>query len=498
MIADLQNIKYVYFVGIGGIGMSALARWFNANGREVVGYDRSQTVLTKELESENIAIHYDNKNNSDDKNNSAAIHGNVDLIPEHFRTNKAQVLVIYTPAVPKNHSELLYFQQHGFIIKKRAEVLGLISQNMRCIAVAGTHGKTTTSSMIAHILTYSGVDCAAFLGGITQNYKTNLLLNKTQSKDTFVVVEADEYDRSFLQLFPEIAVITSTDADHLDIYGSEAEVQNSYATFATQVTTTLFANLHANIYQNSENNNHKNSENITELQADLNLYALNPFATDSSIKNEGIFATNIHIKNARFVFNYVSNQVSINEIILIIPGFHNVENAVAAISVALAIGIDATKIKEALANFRGVKRRFEYIFESENHIQIDDYAHHPTEIRAFLESVRALYPNRHITAVFQPHLFSRTKDFYQDFAKSLSLADRLVLLPIYPARELQADFPTINSQIILDLVTIQDKQVIDYQHVTTFLQTQKNDIVCTIGAGDVEGLIMPIKIMMAI
>ncbi len=479
MIADLQNIKYVYFVGIGGIGMSALARWFNANGREVVGYDRSQTVLTKELESENIAIHYD------DKNNSAAIHGNVDLIPEHFRNNKAQVLVIYTPAVPKNHSELLYFQQHGFIIKKRAEVLGLISQNMRCIAVAGTHGKTTTSSMIAHILTYSGVDCAAFLGGITQNYKTNLLLNKTQSKDTFVVVEADEYDRSFLQLFPEIAVITSTDADHLDIYGSEAEVQNSYATFATQVTTTLFANLHANIYQNSEN--------ITALQADLNLYALNPFASD-----KGIFATNIHIKNARFVFNYVSNQVSINEITLVIPGFHNVENAVAAISVALAIGIDATKIKEALANFRGVKRRFEYIFESENHIQIDDYAHHPTEIRAFLESVRALYPNRHITAVFQPHLFSRTKDFYQDFAKSLSLADRLVLLPIYPARELQTDFPTTNSQIILDLVTIQDKQVIDYQNVTTFLQTQKNDIICTIGAGDVEGLIIPIKIMIAI
>jgi UDP-N-acetylmuramate--alanine ligase len=479
MIADLQNIKYVYFVGIGGIGMSALARWFNANGREVVGYDRSQTVLTKELESENIAIHYD------DKNNSAAIHGNVDLIPEHFRSNKAQVLVIYTPAVPKNHSELLYFQQHGFTIKKRAEVLGLISQNMRCIAVAGTHGKTTTSSMIAHILTYSGVDCAAFLGGITQNYKTNLLLNKTQSKDTFVVVEADEYDRSFLQLFPEIAVITSTDADHLDIYGSEAEVQNSYATFATQVTTTLFANLHANIYQNSEN--------ITELQADLNLYALNPFTTD-----KGIFATNIHIKNARFVFNYVSNQVSINEITLIIPGFHNVENAVAAISVALAIGIDATKIKDALANFRGVKRRFEYIFESENHIQIDDYAHHPTEIRAFLESVRALYPNRHITAVFQPHLFSRTKDFYQDFAKSLSLADRLVLLAIYPARELQTDFPTINSQIILDLVTIQDKQVIDYQNVTTFLQTQKNDIVCTIGAGDVEGLIIPIKTSMDI
>ncbi len=466
MIKDLQNIKYVYFIGIGGIGMSALARWFNANHREVVGYDRSQTVLTKELENEKILIHYDDT---------------IDAIPKHFCDNKESVLVIYTPAVPKNHSELLYFQENGFVIKKRAEVLGLISQSMRCIAVAGTHGKTTTSSMIAHILTNSGVDCAAFLGGITQNYKTNLLLNKTQSEDTFVVVEADEYDRSFLQLFPEIAVITSTDADHLDIYGSEEEVQSSYASFATQVKTTLFANLHANIHKNI----HKNS---TELQADLTLYSLNPFAT-----NKGIFATNIHIKNARFVFNYVSNQVSINEITLIIPGFHNVENAIAAISVALSIGISAEKIKESLANFRGVKRRFEYVFESENHIQIDDYAHHPTEIKAFLESVRALYPNRHITAVFQPHLFSRTKDFYQDFAKSLSLADRLILLPIYPARELQKDFPNISSEIILDLVTTKDKQIVDYQDITKFLQTQKNDIVATIGAGDVEGLIVPIK-----
>lgn len=464
MISDLQNIRYAYFIGIGGIGMSALARWFVANGRQVAGYDRTQTALTLALEQENIAVHYEDS---------------IAAIPQDFVNHPENTLVIYTPAVPKDHSELIFLQEKGFVIKKRAEVLGLISKSMRCIAVAGTHGKTTTSSMIAHILTYSGVDCAAFLGGITQNYQTNLLLNKSQGHDTFVVVEADEYDRSFLQLHPEIAVITSTDADHLDIYGSADEVENSYTAFANQVQKQLFISLNTTLSKQAK------------LTAKLHHYSQNPFTS-----SEGIYATHIHIANARFVFNYVSPKTSIEKIELMIPGFHNIENATAAISVALQIGIAPEKIKEALGTFKGVKRRFEYVINHEKAIQLDDYAHHPTEIKAFLKSVRALYPKRHITAVFQPHLFSRTQDFYKEFAESLSLADRLVLLPIYPARELQKDFPTTSSQIILDLVSTKDKQIIDYQNVISFLASQKNDIVATIGAGDVEGLIGGIKEVM--
>lgn len=461
MIAALSTIKYAYFIGIGGIGMSALARWFSANGRQVAGYDRSPSALTAALEKEGIAVHYED---------------DLKLVHENFCTHKENVLVVYTPAVPKNHSELLYFQAQGYTIKKRAEVLGIIAANMRCIAVAGTHGKTTTSSMIAHILTDSGVDCAAFLGGITQNYQTNLLLNKELNENTFVVVEADEFDRSFLQLHPEIAVITSTDADHLDIYGSAAEVQNSYTTFAEQVGKQLFVSLQTKL---------NTSKNIA---AKINAYANLPFAS-----NEGIFATHIRIENAKFVFNYVSNAVSIENISLQTAGFHNVENAVAAISVALHIGIGAERIKKALATFGGVKRRFEYIAQNEKMVLIDDYAHHPTEIEAFLKSAKALYPTRKLTAIFQPHLFSRTQDFYKEFAAALSLADTLVLLPIYPARELQADFPTISSQIILDLVTIADKQIVPDEDVVDFLSKTNHEIMATIGAGSVENLILPIK-----
>jgi UDP-N-acetylmuramate--alanine ligase len=464
MISDLHLIDYAYFIGIGGIGMSALARWFQANGKQVAGYDRSPSALTNSLSAEGIFVHYDDS---------------IAAIPDAFLADVSKVLIVYTPAIPQNHSGLKYFQQNGFMLKKRAEVLGLISQNMRCIAVAGTHGKTTTSSMIAHILTYGGMDCAAFLGGITQNYQTNLLLNKQQDHNTFVVVEADEYDRSFLQLYPEIAVITSTDADHLDIYGSADEVTNSYSAFAKQVSKKLFVSNHT----------HLNQETV--LQANLTPYSQNPFTTD-----KGIYAINIHIAHARFVFSYVSPETTIENIELIIPGFHNVENAVAAISVALAVGIAPETIKEALGIFKGVKRRFEYVLNSEKGILLDDYAHHPTEIGAFLQSLRALYPSRHITAIFQPHLFSRTKDFYKEFAKSLSLADRLVLLPIYPARELQADFAHISSKNILDLVSIADKQIIDYQEVISFLSHRSNDIVATIGAGDIEGLLGEIKNIM--
>ncbi len=460
MFAALSSIQYVYFIGIGGIGMSALARWFAANGRTVAGYDRSPSALTQTLTQEGIAIHYDDQ---------------VEAIPLVFRENKATTLVVYTPAVPVNHSELVYFQQQGYTIQKRAAVLGIIASSMRCIAVAGTHGKTTTSSMIAHILRHAGVDCAAFLGGITQNYQTNLLLNKNLDDQTFVVVEADEFDRSFLQLHPEIAVITSTDADHLDIYGSKEEVANSYTAFAAQVKSQLFVSLHTHLNQSAK------------ITAQTVPYANLPFATD-----KGIFATHIRIENAKFVFNYVASAHSIENIVMQIPGQHNIENAVAAISVALHIGVAPAAIKEALATFGGVKRRFEYIARNENMVLIDDYAHHPTEIEAFLTAVKTLYPKRKVTAIFQPHLFSRTKDFYKEFAVALSLADRLVLLPIYPARELQSDFPHIRAEIILDLVTAKEKYLVPDNEVVEFLKNKPNDIIATIGAGSVENLIQPL------
>jgi UDP-N-acetylmuramate--alanine ligase len=408
------------------------------------------------------------------------------LIPKHFRENKENVLVIYTPAVPKNHSELLYFEEHNFVIKKRAEVLGLISRSMRCIAIAGTHGKTTTSSMVAHILRNSGVDCAAFLGGITQNYNTNLLINESQGENTFVVVEADEYDRSFLQLFPEIAVITSTDADHLDIYGDAQEVQNTYSKFGEQVEKLLF--ISENVVLN---------ENIT-LKASLVNYKLIHETQKNYNKKQEVYAKNIHVDlvKSRFVFDYVYKDLIIRDIALLIPGFHNVENATAAISVALQIGISPEKIKTALGNFGGVKRRFQYIIETPTCVQLDDYAHHPTEVEAFLVSLRTLYPNRHITVVFQPHLFSRTQDFYRDFAEKFSLVNRLVLLPIYPARELQEDFPTTSSKNILDLALLRDKHIVEYQDVISFLADKEIDIIATIGAGNVEGLILPIKEML--
>jgi UDP-N-acetylmuramate--alanine ligase len=453
----MENWKYIYFVGIGGIGMSALARWFKANGFFVAGYDKTMTPLVHSLADEGIVI---------------TLEDAVETIPEVVKANSADTLVIYTPAVPVQHLQMLYFRDQNFLILKRSQVLGQLTKNLRTIGVAGTHGKTTTSSMAAHILRHADVNTAAFLGGITQNYGTNLLLNEPAEKlsDVFCVVEADEFDRSFLTLFPEIAIVTSTDADHLDIYGKHEAVLESFRDFVGQIDEDgiLFMRNGLTIAQSTK--------------ATVKTY---------SLRAGDYHSENIHIENARFVFDMVYPEGVIEGVAMKIPGYHNIENALAASAVALHIGIPAAKIKEALESYRGVRRRFDYQVETPNHVYIDDYAHHPAEIEAFLTSVKGLYPGRHVTAVFQPHLFTRTRDFADGFAESLSLSDRLLLLEIYPARELPIE--GVNATMILEKVSSADKQLVDKANVVNILAGLETDIVVTIGAGDIDTLVVPLK-----
>ena len=453
-----MQYRFVYFVGIGGIGMSALARWFNVNGFDVAGYDRTPSPLTHALENEGIAIHFDD---------------DISAIPARFLAQPTQTLVVYTPAIPKDHSEFNYLKNNGFEIQKRSQVLGLLAKNMLTVAVAGTHGKTSTSALIAHIIKDSGVNCAAFLGGITQNYQSNFLLNQPADDLSKVpcVVEADEFDRSFLTLFADIAVVTSTDADHLDIYGNHHEMLNTFGDFVGQIKPTGIFFMHADL------------DLAGRSLARVVRYGINA--------QSGVMATNVRIENAHFVFDLTYESTKMESIVMQVPGFHNVENAAAAVGVALELGINEAQIRKALATFKGIKRRFEYHLRKDSVVQIDDYAHHPTEITAFLTSVRALYPGRKITAVFQPHLFSRTRDFAAGFAESLSLADSLILLDIYPAREQPID--GVNSQLILGQVTIADKQLSTKTDLLEILKRQPTDVVVTIGAGDIDRLIEPIK-----
>ncbi len=457
MSSSVTNWKYIYFVGIGGIGMSALARWFNANGFEVAGYDKTMTPLVGKLIEEGIPV---------------TLEDDISTIPAGFKADPEHTLVIYTPAVPVQHKQMHYFRDENFLILKRSQVLGILTQNLRTIGVAGTHGKTTTSSLVAHILHHAHVNSTAFLGGITQNYGTNLLLNEPTDKleEVFCVVEADEFDRSFLTLFPEIAIVTSTDADHLDIYGKHEAVLASFRDYVSQIDENgaLFMRDGLEIADSSK--------------AKVFTYSLN---------SGPYHAANIHIENARFVFDLVYPDGVIEGIAMKIPGYHNIENSVAASAVALYIGVEPEKIKEALESYGGVKRRFEYQVEEEGNVYIDDYAHHPTEIEAFLSSVKGLYPGRHITAIFQPHLFTRTRDFADGFSESLSLADRLLLLDIYPARELPIE--GVNSEMILDKVTSPDKQLVAKEQVLQLLKELNTDIVVTIGAGDIDTLVGPIR-----
>ena len=453
---SLDHIHSVYFLGIGGIGMSALARWFKHNGKAVSGYDRTATPLTKALQSEGIAVHFEDS---------------LEAIDARVRLSTEGVLVVFTPAIPKDHAEKAWLEQQGYTIMKRAEVLGLITQNMKSIAVAGTHGKTTTSSMIVHLLKSAGVDCTGFLGGISTNYNTNMILN--DSPESVAVIEADEFDRSFLTLHPDTAVVTAIDADHLDIYGDKESLKESFSLFVSQIDEQgkLFAKagVGSQIVASDATYQHKG-------------YAL---------EGADITADNLRIEDASFVFDYSDGQEVIEGIRLNVPGYHNVENMLAAISVTRTMGADAAAIREGVSSYAGVKRRFEYLIRTDELVYIDDYAHHPVEIEAFLSSVKDLYPQKKVTAVFQPHLYTRTRDFAAGFSASLSLADELIMLDIYPARE--APIAGVTSEMILNEVTLENKLLSSKEALVSNIRAWQPEVVCTIGAGDIDQMVKPIK-----
>ncbi|MDQ7947642.1 MAG: UDP-N-acetylmuramate--L-alanine ligase [Pedobacter sp.] len=447
---ELSKINRVYFVGIGGIGMSALARYFAKRGVVVCGYDKTRTNLTIALEREGILITYLDEESA---------------ISVCFHENHDDTLVVYTPAIPKDSKILQHFKNKGFSLKKRSEVLGIISEGMYCIAVAGTHGKTTTSSMIAHLLTDTGFGCTAFLGGITTNYDSNVLFGK----NNVVVVEADEYDRSFLTLHPDVAVITAMDADHLDIYGDESQLHESFQLFAEQLKT----------------------EGKIFVKDGLPIHGISYSANAGS----AIRATAIRVENGNFVFDFEDGRNVIKGLCLCMPGRHNVENAVAAIGVALSLGIHQKSIKAALATFKGVKRRFETQVKTPSHIYIDDYAHHPEELRACFDAVRQLYPERKLTVAFQPHLFTRTRDFAKEFAAVLSTADEVLLLDIYPARELPIE--GVDSQMLLDLISIKEKKRCRLDTLADLIKQNKPELLLTVGAGDIDTMVEPLKNILA-
>jgi UDP-N-acetylmuramate--alanine ligase len=444
---ELELIKRVYFVGVGGIGMSALARYFKKRGCQVSGYDKTRTILTIALEEEGIQITYKDQPDS--------------LNKEYLEKNE-ETLIVYTPAIPKDSVLLNYFRDNGFDLQKRSQVLGIISKGQFCIAVAGTHGKTTTSTIIAHILTDSGYGCTAFLGGIATNYNSNFLIGDND----VVVVEADEYDRSFLTLHPDIAVITSMDADHLDIYGDAAQLHESFHLFAGQLKAggTLF------------------------VKAGL---PMTGGVTYSAGMDSAVKAENIRIENGGFVFDYKDAEMNIQGIKSMLPGKHNVENTTAAIAAALKLGIAPEKVKAAVANFKGVKRRFEYVVHEEKHIYIDDYAHHPEELRACFHAVRQLYPEKKLTVIFQPHLFSRTRDFADEFARVLSTADELLLLDIYPARELPME--GIDAAWLLQKITLRGSRIYTKEEALVQITAELPELLLTVGAGDIDTLIQPLK-----
>ncbi len=448
----LEHIQKVYLVGIGGIGMSGLARYFNRRGCVVAGYDKTKTALTNELESEGIHIIF-----NDDV---AEIH------PD-FLMHDPTTLIIYTPAIPKDSNIYHFFTTYDFIIRKRSQVLGIISEGSYTIAVAGTHGKTTTSSIIAHMLKHSGYDCSAFLGGIAANYQSNVLFGD----NNVMVIEADEFDRSFLTLHPDIAIITSMDADHLDIYGDKNHLEESFRLFASQIKRAGKLIYKYNL----------------PIKKDGFTYGINSTSSDYT-------AHNIRIEKGQYIFDFKNGNVSIHDIKLGIAGLHNIENATAAIIVGLILEIPTEKIKAAMADFKGVKRRFEYIVRNDKHIFIDDYAHHPEELKACLNSVRQLYPSRKITTVFQPHLYTRTRDFAEGFSEALSLCDELILLDIYPARELPIE--GVSSEMLMDDVTIENKMLCSKQELMDVLAKKEIDVLVTLGAGDIDTFVEPIKSML--
>ena len=441
---NLNQIHNVYFIGIGGIGMSALARYFKAIGKNVSGYDKTETELTKELQQLGIAIHFEDR---------------IDLIPTDYYVENT--LVIITPAVPIHHSEWNYFLERDFEVKKRAEVLGIITKDTFCFAVAGTHGKTTTSSILGHILYESGVDVTAFVGGIVENYNSNLIGNGK----TVTVVEADEFDRSFLHLYPNIACVTSMDADHLDIYGDTASIEASFVEFADKVTD-------------------KSKLFITK---DLPIQGV----TCAVNEDANFTAFNIRIVNSQYVFDVRTPSETIVNIEFGLPGKHNLMNALMALAMAKTFGLPNEDIASALHSFKGIKRRFSYQIKTEKLVYIDDYAHHPTEINAVHQAVRELYPGQKVLAIFQPHLFSRTKDFADDFAQSLAAFDEVILLDIYPARELPME--GITSQWLLNKIDNRNKKLVSKQELIPSILQSEAKVIVTIGAGDIGELVSLIK-----
>lgn len=447
--------SHIYFVGIGGIGMSALARYFKSLGKNVSGYDKTPTPLTNELMSEGIEIHF-----SDDLSKAELTFSNL--------SKKENVLVVYTPAIPTDHSELNFFKDNQYDLKKRSEVLGMITKSSFTIGIAGTHGKTTTSSMVAHILKFAGLNCTAFLGGITKNFNTNLLLGNNEGKK-FTVVEADEYDRSFLALYPDLSIITSMDADHLDIYGDHSYMIESYRLFAGQLKDGGLLI-------------HKKGLPLSDLPLNKQTYSVNESAD--------YCAENIKIVDHNYTYDWKSATSEINRLMSEMPGLHNVENSVAAIAVAKYLGIENDVIKSALASYNGVKRRFDYQLRLSNCVYIDDYAHHPEELRAFIASVKELYPGKRVLGLFQPHLFTRTRDFAEGFSKSLSMLDCLMLLPIYPARE--KPITGVTSEIIFKGVTC-EKYLVNKEDTLKQLKDMSFDVILTMGAGDIDQLVPLIK-----
>ena len=441
-------MKNVYFIGIGGIGMSALARYYKFKGYSVAGYDRTPSELTAQLEAEGISVHYEDR---------------PDLIPSDVN----ETLVVYTPAVPQNLGEMVKAREGGYALLKRSRTLGEITKGQRCLAVAGTHGKTTTSTLTAHILTESGEGCSAFLGGISRNYGTNLLMSHTPT----VVAEADEFDRSFLQLFPEIAVITAVDPDHLDIYGDYAHVVEAFKAFASQVSGVLIAKKGTPIVQ-ADTKAKLYSYHYTDSSADF--YAENPHP-DSC----GYFHYNLHYPGG-----------VIEDIRVGAPGWVNAENSVAAAAIALSYGLEPSAVKAAIGTFEGVKRRLEVHVNTPHLSYIDDYAHHPAELASAISSMRDIFPGRKLTAIFQPHLYTRTRDFAPEFAAALSKVDKLILLDIYPARE--EPIPGVTSEIIFKDVTAPQKVLLKKEELMDYLSNEPLDVLVTFGAGNIDRFIEPI------
>lgn len=452
-MVEVKKIESVYFIGIGGIGMSAIARYYNAKGVRVSGYDKTRTVLTIELEEEGIPVHYEE---------------NLELIPRDVD------MVVYTPAIPKEHEELVFFREHGYSVVKRSDVLELITKGSLNICVAGTHGKTTITTMIAHLLRHSGYGCNAFLGGIAVNYGTNFW----QHERNLCVVEADEYDRSFLKLSPDIAVISAMDADHLDIYGTAEAMEDAFIEFSGRVKEGGLLVSRLGLKREKEL---KGRKKLT--------YSLQDKQADS-------YAANIRMKEGSYEYDVKMAHGSIDNVVLHMGGMHNVENSVAAITVASSLGIGEDKIKEAVESFRGVKRRFEYIIKTGQVVFIDDYAHHPEELRALINGAKSLFPQRECIVIFQPHLYTRTRDLAEGFAEVLGIADEVVLLPIYPARE--EPIPGISSEMIAGKMKKGKEKVLSKTGLTDMinkmeLKQDEPKVLITAGAGDIDMLVDPIK-----